>query len=116
MRANRPQIDRAPFIGTVQLGDWYSKQTGKYTPGIQLLTGQGVVAHLNPKQAIELATRLADAVEAFQRPKAPQEATGFDLGSSRRSTVHIPSRKSRELQDAQGDVEQPLPTTPAESE
>lgn len=104
-----PKADQdRPYIGKVWLSPWTIKSTRETTPGIALGGTRGISAHLTKAEAYTLANDIVDAADKLpEATTAPATPRIVQCGQA-------PLYTSRTLINASGDVEQPLPNTPAD--
>ncbi|MGO3255073.1 MAG: hypothetical protein ACTIKH_02910 [Glutamicibacter ardleyensis] len=108
-----PKADQdRPYIGKVWLSPWTIKSTQKKIMGIKIAGMSGIAAHLDKSEAYELANTLVDLADTLP-DEAPLEPTRATQAQREHACGQPPAHT---LTNASGDVEQPLPTTPAESE
>lgn len=102
--------NRPIYIGQAIIRDWITKDK-KRIPGIQLLNGRGIAAHLTADEARALADRLHDLADQLDlRPQATTAPAKRQQQPCGLSPIHT----SQTLTDATGTTEQPLPATSAD--
>ncbi|UYQ78079.1 hypothetical protein OF385_02600 [Glutamicibacter sp. JL.03c] len=97
------QENHRPYIGHIFKRAW-TEDSGQKVDGIALIGGRGIAAHLTKPEAFALADRIVDAAEHLPDPAKVRQAQRSALATRPRLTA------------ADGTEEQPLPTSPAESE
>lgn len=101
-------MSRRPYIGKIWEQTWTDKRTRETTPGIALGGASGIAAHLTKAEAYTLANDIVDAADKLPEvTTAPATPRIVECGLA-------PLYTSRTLINASGDVEQPLPNTPAD--
>lgn len=102
--------NRPIYIGQAIIRDWITKDK-KRIPGIQLLNGRGIAAHLTADEARALADRLHDLADQLGlRPQATTASAKRQQQSCRPSPLY----STQTLTDATGAPEPPLPATSAD--
>lgn len=97
-------MSNRPYIGKVWIEDWTSTYTQQRTPGIKLGGAGGIAAHLTKSEAYSLANDIVDAADKLPEPtpcKAPTPCY---------------TTRGTPLTAADGQPEEPLPTSDLESE